>query len=198
MGYGMAMNIRKKIPQTSTLFITDVFRPACEKFRNEFSSYGAIEIVDTAREVAERAATVISIVPAAKDVKQVYLDSQNGIIAGKANSDRLMLECSTIDAQTAREVGETLLKANAGSYIDTPVSVCLQQDPPYQRTHTDHLRAEYQERLREHCLFWLEERDRVTKLPTRCRSVSTASLLRWVPQKRYSTAAASVLDWQRK
>lgn len=130
MGYGMAMNIRKNIPQTSTLFITDIFRPVCEKFRDEFSSYGAIEIVDSARELAERAATIISIVPAAKDVKQVYLDNQYGIIAGKASPDRLMLECSTIDAQTAREVGETLLKANAGSYIDTPVSVCLLHAQP--------------------------------------------------------------------
>jgi 3-hydroxyisobutyrate dehydrogenase len=125
MGYGMAMNIRKKMPRTSTLFITDVFRPSCEKFRDEFSSYGAIQIVDSAREVAERAGTIISIVPAAKDVRQVYLDAQTGIIAASPNPERLMLECSTIDVQTARDIGETLEKANAGAYVDTPVSVCL-------------------------------------------------------------------------
>lgn len=125
MGYGMAMNIRKKIPPTSTLFITDVFRPSCEKFHSEFSSHGAIEIVDSAREVAERAGIIISIVPAAKDVRQVYQDAQTGIIAASPNPERLMLECSTIDAETAKDVGEELGKANAGVYIDAPVSVCL-------------------------------------------------------------------------
>lgn len=130
MGYGMAMNIRRTIPPSSTLFICDVFRPACEKFCDEFRSLGRIEIVDSARKVAEHAATIISIVPAAKDVKQVYLDEENGIIAAEANPDRLMLECSTIDTETAREVGETLRKANAGTYIDTPVSVRLLHAPP--------------------------------------------------------------------
>lgn len=124
MGYGMAMNIRQKMPQTATLIITDVFRPSCEKFRAEFSSHGPIEIVDSAREVAARAGTVISIVPAAKDVRQVYLDAQTGVIAAPPNPERLMLECSTIDVETARDVGETLAKADAGVYIDTPVSVC--------------------------------------------------------------------------
>lgn len=124
MGYGMAMNIRKAIPNSSTLFITDVFRPACEKFKAEFSSHGPIEILDSAREVAERALTIISIVPSANNVRQVYLDNQHGIIAAKPNPDRLMLECSTIDVETARDVGKSLMKANAGIYIDTPVSVC--------------------------------------------------------------------------
>jgi 3-hydroxyisobutyrate dehydrogenase-like beta-hydroxyacid dehydrogenase len=124
MGYGMAMNIRKEIPNSSTLFITDVFRPSCEKFKAEFSSHGPIEILDSAREVAERALTIISIVPSANNVRQVYLDNEHGIIAAKASPDRLMLECSTIDVETARDVGETLIKANAGLYIDTPVSVC--------------------------------------------------------------------------
>ncbi|KFY79212.1 hypothetical protein V499_01747 [Pseudogymnoascus sp. VKM F-103] len=122
MGYGMAMNIRKEIPNSSTLFITDVFRPSCEKFKAEFSSHGPIKILDSAREVAERALTIISIVPSANNVRQVYLDNEHGIIAAKANPDRLMLECSTIDVETARDVGETLVKANAGLYIDTPVS----------------------------------------------------------------------------
>ena len=125
MGYGMAMNIRKNIPSESTLYINDVNRAACDRFVTEFGSFGPVKIVDSAREVAESALTIISIVPAATHVKQVYLDSQSGIIAAKAKPDRLMLECSTIDAETAKEVGETLENVGAGVYIDTPVSVSI-------------------------------------------------------------------------
>ena len=123
MGYGMAANIRKKIPSTSTLYINDVYKPSCEKFLAEFGSYGPIEIMKSAREVAELASTIISIVPAADHVKDVYLNSESGIIAAPPNPARLMLECSTIDAKTARAVGGELLRAKAGVYVDTPVSV---------------------------------------------------------------------------
>ncbi len=122
MGYEMAMNVRKKISPQSTLFINDVNKTACEKFVASYSSFGPIRIVDSAREVAEGAATVVSIVPAAQHVKQVYLDEKTGVLAACRNSDRLMLECSTIDVQSTREVGEALKEAGAGEYVDTPVS----------------------------------------------------------------------------
>jgi 3-hydroxyisobutyrate dehydrogenase len=125
MGYGMAMNIRKKIPSNSVLYINDLNSAACNKFVTEFGSFGHVKIVDSAREVAANALTIISIVPAAMHVKQVYLDSQSGVIAAKANPDRLILECSTIDAETAKEVGKTLENAGSGTYIDTPVSVSI-------------------------------------------------------------------------
>jgi len=122
MGYPMAMNIRKKMSPYGTLFITDVYRPFCEKFAKEFEGLGKITIVDSAREVAEHAETIVSIVPAAEHVKAVYLDSESGVIAAPRQSVRLMLECSTIDSQTTREVGEALKEAGAGEYVDTPVS----------------------------------------------------------------------------
>jgi 3-hydroxyisobutyrate/3-hydroxypropionate dehydrogenase len=125
MGYGMAMNVRRKMDKKSTLFINDVNRSACEKFAQEFAAEGEIVIVDTAREVAEKADVIISIVPTSQHVRAVYLDSENGVIAGKANGKRLLLECSTIDSQTTRDVGETLQKVSTDmTYIDTPVSVC--------------------------------------------------------------------------
>lgn len=123
MGYGMAMNIRKKMPSTSILCINDIHRPSSEKFVAEFSSLGPIEILNTAKEVAEHATTIVSIVPAAEHVRAVYMDSETGISAAKPNPARLMLECSTIDAATSREVGIALLKGGSGIYVDTPVSV---------------------------------------------------------------------------
>ncbi|GAB7349174.1 hypothetical protein MBLNU459_g8109t1 [Dothideomycetes sp. NU459] len=122
MGYEMAMNIRKKMSSSSTLYINDVNKAACAKFKEEYSSFGPVSILDSAREVAEHADTLISIVPAAQHVKQVYLDAQTGVVAAKKNPHRLMLECSTIDVKSSRAVGEALKEAGAGEYVDTPVS----------------------------------------------------------------------------
>lgn len=123
MGYGMAMNIRKKIPPNSTLYINDINKPACDKFIAEFGFIGPVKYVDSPREVADNALVIISIVPSETNVKQVYLESQTGIIAAKTNPNRLMLECSTISVESTKDVGETLKGAGAGTYIDTPVSV---------------------------------------------------------------------------
>ncbi|KAH8587003.1 3-hydroxyisobutyrate dehydrogenase-like protein [Bisporella sp. PMI_857] len=122
MGYEMAKNVRQKIPRESTLFIQDVNKDACEKFAAECISIGRIEIVGNAREVADAASVIISIVPAASHVKSVYLDAATGVIAAKGSAERLILECSTIDCETAREVGGRLSGAGAGTYVDTPVS----------------------------------------------------------------------------
>ena len=122
MGYEMAMNIRKKMPSQSTLLINDVNKTACDKFVKDYGSLGPIKIVDTAREVAESAATLVSIVPAAQHVREVYLNETTGVIAASNNTERLMLECSTIDVKSTREVSEALKAARSGEYVDTPVS----------------------------------------------------------------------------
>lgn len=133
MGYHMAQNIRKKISPESVLYIFDIYAPFCTKFVDENSSHGVIKIVGSAREVAEAADVIVSIVPAASHVRTVYTDKTSGVIAARKNEKRLMLECSTIDAQTAREVGEALRNAGTGTYIDTPVSVRfrISASPPH-------------------------------------------------------------------
>jgi 3-hydroxyisobutyrate/3-hydroxypropionate dehydrogenase len=123
MGFAMASNIRKKIPRDSTLYINDINATACERFNTEYNSFGPIEIVSTARDAAEHASVVISIVPGGQDVKAVYLDDKTGVVAAKKNDKRLMLECSTIDVDTTKEVGKRLKDEGQGVYIDAPVSV---------------------------------------------------------------------------
>jgi 3-hydroxyisobutyrate dehydrogenase and related beta-hydroxyacid dehydrogenases len=123
MGYAMAKNIRKKMAPTGTLYVFDVFGRVCEKFRNEFKSFGPIVIVESPKEAAAMSQTIISIVPGAKEVRDVYLNDLSGVIAAPKNEDRLIMECSTIDSQSSREVGQALRTAGAGTYIDTPVSV---------------------------------------------------------------------------
>ncbi|ORY05694.1 3-hydroxyisobutyrate dehydrogenase-like protein [Clohesyomyces aquaticus] len=122
MGYAMASNIRKKMPTDSILYINDIDPSACERFTSEYSSLGRIEIVSTAREAAQNSKVVISIVPAAVDVKNVYLNEKDGVIAGTPDTARILCECSTIDVKSTREVGEALMRKGMGTYVDTPVS----------------------------------------------------------------------------
>ncbi|KAF2682347.1 6-phosphogluconate dehydrogenase C-terminal domain-like protein [Lentithecium fluviatile CBS 122367] len=118
----MASNIRKKIPSESTLYVNDINATACSRFKEEYGTYGPTEIVSTAREAAENAKFVISIVPGAVDVKKVYLDENTGVVAAKKDDERVLCECSTIDVKSTREVGEVLKKRGMGVYVDTPVS----------------------------------------------------------------------------
>lgn len=129
MGYAMAKNIREKMPSSSKLYINDINVSACTRFKDQFSSHGPIEIVPTAREAAENAKVLLSIVPAGVDVKKVYLDKENGVIAARKDKERLMLECSTIDVETTKEVGTTLKSEGSGTYVDAPISVRLSPEP---------------------------------------------------------------------
>lgn len=123
MGYAMASNIRRKVASNSILYVNDINMAACERFKAEYQSLGPIEIVSTAREAAEDSKYVISIVPGAADVKKVYLDEKDGVIASKPDEERVLCECSTIDVKSTREVGEALEAKGLGTYVDTPVSV---------------------------------------------------------------------------
>jgi 3-hydroxyisobutyrate/3-hydroxypropionate dehydrogenase len=81
MGYAMASNVRKKMSPKSTLVLCDVNHDACQRFVQQFGHLGAVRIVESAKEAAEVASIVISIVPGAKEVREIYLDSEKGAIA---------------------------------------------------------------------------------------------------------------------
>jgi 3-hydroxyisobutyrate dehydrogenase-like beta-hydroxyacid dehydrogenase len=123
MGYPMAGNIRKKISPNATLIVNKSSQS--ERFVEEFGNFGLIKIVGSPKEVATEATIVVSIVPAGKEVAQVYLDSQTGIIQAPENPDRILLECSTIDIKTAKEVSAKMSEARRGTYFDSPVSVSM-------------------------------------------------------------------------
>ena len=96
--------------------------PSCERFQEQNSEYGSIEILTTPRDVATKADAVISMVPGPPEVKKVFLDENTGMIGAPKNPNRLFLECSTIDTETARYVAADVQKAGRGTYIDAPVS----------------------------------------------------------------------------
>ena len=58
--------------------------------------------VETAKTAVARADVVITMLPSGKEVREVYLGS-SGIIEN-ANAGTLLIDCSTIDVETARAV----------------------------------------------------------------------------------------------
>ena len=73
----------------------------------------------TAAEAAAAGETVITMLPAGPDVRSVYLGDA-GILA-QARKDALLIDCSTIDVETARTVAADA--ADAGfEMLDAPVS----------------------------------------------------------------------------
>ncbi|KAL1874112.1 hypothetical protein Plec18167_006046 [Paecilomyces lecythidis] len=122
MGFQMAGNIRKKMPATATLHIYDVNRATCDEFVQKFGAFGPIEIGKTSKDVAVHSKTVLSMVPMDAHARTVYLDKDNGVIGANTDSDRLILECSTISVATTREIGAEIIKSGVGHYVDTPVS----------------------------------------------------------------------------
>ncbi|HIL20198.1 MAG TPA: 3-hydroxyisobutyrate dehydrogenase [Candidatus Thioglobus sp.] len=73
----------------------------------------------SAKEAAEDAEVVISMLPAGKHVNELYR-SEDGLLA-QLPKGCLVIDSSTIDATTARQVGATALKAGI-DFIDAPVS----------------------------------------------------------------------------
>jgi 3-hydroxyisobutyrate dehydrogenase len=73
----------------------------------------------TAAEAAAAGEVVITMLPAGPEVRAVYLG--NGGILGRARKDALLIDCSTIDVETARDVAADA--ADAGfDMLDAPVS----------------------------------------------------------------------------
>lgn len=76
-------------------------------------------IASSAKEAVAGADFVISMLPAGKHVIGLYLGEQG--IAGAISKQALVIDCSTIDADSARKVGAGLA-AQGIAFIDAPVS----------------------------------------------------------------------------
>jgi 3-hydroxyisobutyrate dehydrogenase len=73
----------------------------------------------TSAEAAAAGEVVITMLPAGPDVRAVYLG--NGGILGRARKDALLIDCSTIDVETARIVATAANDAGF-NMLDAPVS----------------------------------------------------------------------------
>ena len=111
MGLPMAQNLIKAGHQVEGV---DVNPAALEKL----TAAGGIS-VETHKIAAARADVVITMLPAGKHVREVYLGA--GGIVENANPGTLLIDCSTIDVDTARAVASEAEKKGL-LMLDAPVS----------------------------------------------------------------------------
>jgi len=134
MGYPMALNLRKGLDDSQTLLVCDVSADALKRFQSDAEGKGPVEVVKSGYEAIQQADTVITMLPDSNAVKKVYLDSSNGILAGAEaalksdsgrKSDKLIMECGTIETSTILEVAKATDSSSASSsltFVDAPVS----------------------------------------------------------------------------
>ena len=111
MGGPMAANL---LQDGFAVRVFDLSEAACSALAEQ----GA-EVATSAAAAAAGRDYVISMLPAGKHVEGLYLGDE-GLLAALDDSTTV-LDCSTIDADTARRVGEAAAAAGVG-FIDAPVS----------------------------------------------------------------------------
>jgi 3-hydroxyisobutyrate dehydrogenase len=111
MGLPMAVNLIKAGHQVEGV---DVNPASIEKLK----SAGGTP-VEFAKVATSRADAVITMLPAGQQVREVYL-GPNGIVEN-ANAGTLLIDCSTVDVETARAVASAA-EAKGLMMLDAPVS----------------------------------------------------------------------------
>lgn len=111
MGGPMANNL---LAAGHAVTVFDLSEQACAALRVAGAS-----VATSAAEAAAGVDYVISMLPAGKHVAATYMGDE-GLLA-KLDGATTVLDCSTIDAATAREVGEAAAKIGIG-FMDSPVS----------------------------------------------------------------------------
>jgi 3-hydroxyisobutyrate dehydrogenase len=111
MGGPMATNLVKA---GHSVVVFDLSQPACDQMQEAGAA-----VARTAAEAAAGMEYVISMLPAGRHVAGTYLGS-DGLLS-RLDSSTTILDCSTIDAATARQVGAKAAALGIG-FMDAPVS----------------------------------------------------------------------------
>jgi 3-hydroxyisobutyrate dehydrogenase len=109
MGGGMAPNLAKAGHEVRAF---DLGPDAVKK-----AAGGGCATASSAAEAIKDADVVITMLPASKHVRAVFNDD----VAPNAKVGTLLIDCSTIDVASAREVGEAMI-AKGFDFVDAPVS----------------------------------------------------------------------------
>jgi 3-hydroxyisobutyrate dehydrogenase len=109
MGGGMAPNLAKAGHEVRAF---DLVAEAVAKAKE-----GGCTAAGSAAEAVKDADVVITMLPASKHVRTVFHDD----VAPNAKKGALLIDCSTIDVASAREVGEGLIGLGF-DFVDAPVS----------------------------------------------------------------------------
>ncbi len=107
MGMPMAINLAKAGHEVIGFDIVPAARDAFEAHGNSAATIG---------EAVARAEFVVTMLPAGKHVREVY-----DVVLKQAKPSALLIDCSTIDVATAREVAD-MAAAEGFTMLDAPVS----------------------------------------------------------------------------
>ncbi|KAL8953157.1 MAG: hypothetical protein Q9222_000978 [Ikaeria aurantiellina] len=123
----MAQNLQAKIPENDTLLLNDRNEDALQKFKEEAKGKGkSVEVVSTAREVAERSEVIITVLPGPRHVKSVFGNILHprlpSLHPSSAATDRLFIDCSTIDPTSSTEIANAVHSSSSGRFVDAPMS----------------------------------------------------------------------------
>ena len=111
MGAPMARNLLKAGAAVTAFDVSPAaLRPVVEAGAHEAA---------TARDAAKDADVVITMLPAGSHVRSVYLDEPSVLRAARPGT--LLIDCSTIDVESARAVHEAAAKVGF-DFLDAPVS----------------------------------------------------------------------------
>ncbi|MCZ6830197.1 MAG: 3-hydroxyisobutyrate dehydrogenase [Gammaproteobacteria bacterium] len=115
MGGPMATNL---VVAGHAVTVFDLVPESCVQLRE-----AGAEVADSASAAAAGAEYVISMLPAGKHVAGVYLgvDGGDAGLLAQLDASTTILDCSTIDAATAKTVGEAAREMGIG-FMDSPVS----------------------------------------------------------------------------
>ncbi|ETN41461.1 uncharacterized protein HMPREF1541_03397 [Cyphellophora europaea CBS 101466] len=123
MGYGMAMNLRSKIPSTSKFILCEINGTRRDQFINEASAKGKVEVAQSPKELAQLADIIVTMLPKARHVETVFKDPNTGFLSiGKPETPKLFLECSSIDTAASVALAKEVDESGIGRMIDAPVS----------------------------------------------------------------------------
>ena len=112
MGLPMAENLKKS---GKKIKVFDVSKKTIDIAREK-----KLDVVDNFNElITKEVSTVITMLPEGKHSKEVFL-GENGII-NKVSKSCLLIDCSTIDIQTSKEIGKKATDSGI-KMIDAPVS----------------------------------------------------------------------------
>ncbi|BFZ55235.1 hypothetical protein PYCC9005_002275 [Savitreella phatthalungensis] len=128
MGMGMAINLRKKVEPSSEVIVYDTNPAALEEISKHTRN---VTIASSLKQIGSKADCIITMLPDTSHVEACYFGDegfcfdQPGLETGLSDSqktDRLFVDCSTIDPFRSRDIASRLSETSTGTFVDAPVS----------------------------------------------------------------------------
>ncbi|KAJ6100351.1 hypothetical protein N7467_001886 [Penicillium canescens] len=119
MGGPMVLNLRQNIPDIAELIVYDT--NICVVKKVAADATGEIIIAPNLSLISNKADIIITCLPSPAIAEQVF-----AALLSRSNeeprSNRLIIDCSTIDPVTSQRIYRTLHQAEFGIYVDAPMS----------------------------------------------------------------------------